>query len=1302
MAFVGPGLWAETDHLLLYVPFDGTLEAGICQGSPVPKSQSDAFRFEPGLRGLCAHIDGDCRYSSKDNFRRAAGTIALWVRPRWDRADQSPHYLFCLYGDRTLEESWARNRWSISVASGQMHFSVYPHEPNKHVFLTASVASWEPDQWHHVAATWRDFGSGRADAELCLYLDGEIAARRERVQVDVGPVSDIMDVGRDSDGSPDYAAADLDELYVYGRSLSAEEIDKAVQLVKGTEPEPALEPVEGKWRQGWWHDAWRFRCRVRADGTDRDVAARLPLDFQSDIAGLGIKGAIDPASVRVVSCDLEGAECSRTARPVPMAFEENAVVWCVGREPQQFHVYFGLIRMDAATPLFARKQRRIWPLPSEAGTIPAPDYATDTYGDPWDFDEDDFEGIDQWGNRPWCLKNRKVENGVLSFDVSEDPWFIWGNMWGQIDASQRPVAIDIAKYPVLKMKVRQSCAAAEWTLYGRTDHPGLLHYDFPVTGQGWQIVRVSLRRDARWKGILRAFRIDPTSKIEDAHIELDWVRLTRQVGASRHVVEALGNADLPVAKLDVQVERKQAQVGSQQIVTVIATDRAGAPVAGQPVTVRLTTKLNGELAQNPAYRTLALDARTRRGLTDAKGRLTVTLVSSRVAATAASVVGATADFTAVSSTSIVLGALAGTAHHYRVTPPRPIYAALVEFPRPVVAQLVDEFGNPLPIAGRQIRLATQPGATLSPAQLVTDASGRAQTTLQVDPAKRWVYWIEAADAQGLKGKSGKISIALVEPRPNPIKVLPNGYFAFADGKPFVPLGGFYANWVQKPTPDGEWRDLKPFHDTTDQDKREWMKFLHDNGVNSLRFMLRTHHRRGPKTGTEALDIGGRVNRWLFAEILRYLDLGREFDMKFQLTVHDDYTKIVYYHAQHFEQFSRPAFEGEDLDKLPAPQRRFIRDRKLLDLASEKYTDPDAIACQDRYARELATILRGNPQVLCYELENEMVSCPASWANHACDVLRRADPATLVGVSHGGGGLFTADPLWWRRNVSSDYYDYHLYPHGRITTPEIDYGAAVDMLTRYGRLCGGSKMGESSGDQFSHHPDVATRRWVMRDIIWMSLVSGNPGLFFWNARGSEIKEFKLANDAMAQLDLGTFRRAKPAIGIDVRHSLDDDKFFRNTKQGQAAYTMMGRYVQHFLSEGVDFDFTVEPGQYAQTATLDEFAAPEPKRRYFIIGEGWQLKYLPREDWREVLVYVRNLAGIEPWDYKHHRGSVWRQYLRTRKPQPLCISLNLPEGRYGLRIYDLDAQTVSTRDAGFGDALDLGTTDHDFAVVVKRMK
>jgi len=255
-----------------------------------------------------------------------------------------------------------------------------------------------------------------------------------------------------------------------------------------------------------------------------------------------------------------------------------------------------------------------------------------------------------------------------------------------------------------------------------------------------------------------------------------------------------------------------------------------------------------------------------------------------------------------------------------------------------------------------------------------------------------------------------------------------------------------------------------------------------------------------------------------------------------------------------------------------------------------------------------------------------------------------------------------------------------------------------VLTRYGRMCGPSLLGESAGDQFSQHPSVETRRFVMRDLIWMSLCNGNPGVLFWNARGPEVREFKPARDAMRQLDLVTFQRARPEIGIDVRFAATDDKYFR-TPAGVAAYAMLGRYAQHYASQGVDLDFTQEPDKYALRATLQEFRPPEPTQRPLRPSPGWQLNYLARQDYGELLVYVRNFAGIERWECQLD-GHPCRQYLRRRARVPLNIALRLPPGQYQTTLCDLDRQHAENRIVGADDNLELGTTAHDFALVLKR--
>ena len=1285
---------------LLYLPLDGHFRAAASAGAALPRQVDSQMLFFPGMRGSCAHLTGDLRWPTLGCFHAATGTVAFWLRPAWSGADRTSHVLFCLYGDRKLPQPWLTNRFSLSAAEGKLRLTIYGADAKPNVALSADIHDWKPHEWRHVACAWSGVNSGGSDAACRLFVDGQAVAEKQGFKLEVGSVNDTFDIGRDCDASPDYAQADLDEFYIYGRALTQSEISRAAALGREHRKTSLLPLPTGKAHALWWNDAWPFRCRARIEPREScqaNTVFRLPLDMQADLSALSVRGELDAASVRVLPCDPRTGECSPDARPLPAAVVDDALVWQTppGQpRAEAVQIYFGVAQLDACTPLFVETRRTAWPAADAADIRPA-DYAADAYGHSWDFDRDgDFANIDAWGNRPEFLRHRQVHNGLLSFDVSEDPYFIWGEMWGSARRAKRPVAIDLKKYPLLKMRVRQSCGSAEWELYGRrNDSAELLNYKFTVNGTGWQTLRIDLAADARWSGVLQAFRIDPTSHIADAHIDVDWIQLTNEASAVREAVEAWSPTQPAVARLTIDVERPAALCGSRQIATIRAFDAAGRPAVGRPVTVRLTSKGGGRLEWRRESPTLAVAAAVRRGLTDAAGSLRMDMVASRRAAPQADVLAANADFTRVEAARVSVDASAGPPHHYILHPSAPATLGESRFPLPLEVQLVDEFGNPVALAGCRLSLTATPGARLDPPAVTTDAHGRAATVLHANPDQGWTIALEGHDAAGRLLLPTVFNVALEKSRRPPIRLLPNGYFA-RDAQPFVPLGGFYANWVQLETPNGEWGIVKSFTDTTDEQKCRWMKFLHDNGATAMRFMLRTHRR----DGIEPMDVGGRVNERLLAEALHYMDLARRFDLQFQLVIHEDYTKPMYFNQKHLELFSLPAFAGEDLNRLPPEQARFIRDRRLISPISAKYTDPDVIACQDRYVRELIPAFKHCPQVFAYELENEMVACPASWAGHAIETLRTLDPARPICVSHGGGGLLTADPLWWLRNTPIDFYTYHLYPHGRDAGPETDYGAWVDVLTRYGRMCGPSLLGESAGDEFQQHKSVDVRRRTMRDIIWLALANGNPGVFFWNARGAEVREFRLARQAMEQLDLQNFRRATPKIGVDLRHPLTDDLWFR-TPEGRKAYALLGRYSQHYLSAGVDFDFTMQPEKYAQRCTLDKFAPPAPPERLFELPAGWQLSYLARDDYGQVLVYLRNFAGVETWNYGQKRRARPIQ-LRACSPAPLVLRWKLPGKVYRLTVYNLEKQTVSTRDVRGADSLDQGTTSHDFALILKR--
>ena len=1286
--------YADVPQPLVYLPFDRDALVGIGRLDETTVLPEASSAQPNGLRAECLHIASDLRLPTAGNFSVSEGTIAFWMRASWQNPDIG-HTLFCVYGGEPPQ--WLHNRWSIWANGNRIAASLYPKQGQKPVALTAET-SLSNGQWHHIAWTWQGIKSSQGNAELALYVDGIEVARHAGVKLDVGTIGTDMHIGRDSDGSPNYADADYDEFYLYPVALPADVIRQAAQ--DQGQPAIATERTEGRdsIHPSWPEEPRKCRFQIEVElpaGPAGAITARVPLGIGKDLSQLGLLET--PCSGSLLVRD------TQTRAVVTHAVEGDDLLLSLNydgtAQTKRLIAAFDLNRYDFSQPLAARRQAVPTTTPDDSGFEFA-DYAQVQCGDAWDFEEGDEDGIERWGNKPSYVTNRRVEDGILKMTVTKDPWFAWGNPWpNPAETDTGPVAIDLEQFNLLEMRIRQSCPGAEWSLFGLPIGGTLKNYDFRVRGTDWQTVRIDLREDARLHGALRALRIDPTNDLENVDIEIDWIRITRTVAGTRQAVQVAPPDRAAPARVTVDAGSKQVVAGSEQVVTVRAIDAAGKPVAGWPVCIS-ADGADVRLERAPAVPSLAMTSTDRRALTGVDGTTSVTVQCSPRAGTQTTRLTVTPEFSQGADVSIVWDTLEGAPHHYRVTPIHPCVVREKDLPLKVTIQLVDEHDNALALAGRSIKCEAPGGMIANPTKGVTDGTGKAECHIALDLAKRWVGALQVADEHGLEGQSAPISVALDTPLPFTYRILPNGYFATSDGKPFVPLGGFYANWVQSETPNGEWDQCTPFHATTDAEKRLWLAKLKERGVTALRFMLRTHRQDPGMEGTEALDAGGRVNRRLFSEILRDMDLAREYDIVFLAVVHDDYHKQVYCDPNNYEKFTGPAFAGVDLDTLPPHQRRFVRDGDLLPDVAQKYTDPDAIACQDMYARELTRFVRNCPAIFAYELENEMVNCPREWANHAINVLRDGDPDRLICVSHGGGGMMTADPLWWHEKTDINFYTYHLYPHSnRCTTPEMDYGLATDVLTRYGRMCGVSFYGESSGDQFRHDTNRNRRRWVMRDLIWISLTNGNPGCFFWNARLSEVAEFAAARDAMSQLDLLTFERAKPPIAVLVLHPLEDDKYYRETKDGRADYDMMGRYCRHYQELGVDFDFALNGAGYAQVADLSKFSPPTPEKRPLVATAGLETTYLAEKDWSEALVYVRNVAGIEPIELKHGRG-MSLQHLRSRQVLDWRLKLDLPDGSYSARVYDLDAQETKESAVSQNGTIALGRTDHDVAIVLKR--
>jgi len=140
--------------------------------------------------------------------------------------------------------------------------------------------------------------------------------------------------------------------------------------------------------------------------------------------------------------------------------------------------------------------------------------------------------------------------------------------------------------------------------------------------------------------------------------------------------------------------------------------------------------------------------------------------------------------------------------------------------------------------------------------------------------------------------------------------------------------------------------------------------------------------------------------------------------------------------------------------------------------------------------------------------------------------------------------------------------------------------------------------------------------------------------------------------------------------------------------------MARYARHYLDRGVDFDFALDDAApYAAKAGVEQFAPPEPTQTDFVIAPGFQLASLVRGDNAEALVYVRNFAGTQLWETT--KPQHWKQYLRSRRPAPLHVGVNLP-GKWKIHAWDLDTGEPQQQSLAASGTLDFGATDHDFAL------
>jgi hypothetical protein len=940
--------------------------------------------------------------------------------------------------------------------------------------------------------------------------------------------------------------------------------------------------------------------------------------------------------------------------------------------PQVVYAYWSAARGWAASPNL------------DAPPLDADDYATTAHGHAWDFDRGDQGGITSWGNRSYDYGKVEVRDGRLLIPVTgNDPWFLWGIMWG---SSDDPLAehIDSRLYSGLTMRVRQSCAACRWSIFftDRTEHFEM--HDFWVRGTDWQVLSFDLRQafGGFWDGReMRSFRIDPTNDTPNTTVEIDWVRIDRSP------TETVSGPVMSPEQVEARTRVKsvmvglpaQARAGERVLVQAAGVDDSKKLVPSSPLFVgqregeRMVYGCTVMAGPDGAMRA-DVPVGTRAGprdwvlaLADDLGRPMAPFVTRPLAVKAAAL------------------------DHYELSTPR----ALVYVDQPLARITVwgaDRFGNHLPVDVRQPRWDVTGGARPAPGH-VRGAPAVVAVTCSRQPVVH--HTITLADAAG---HTGSLELTTVGLKPHPVKLTPNGYMVLDDGKLYMPLGGFYANWPSAlPQPDGRvGRALDlftcgpapyqwgyPWPPEVEKQVADFLALCHSHGITGLRLMLRN------------MDLVGRADQVQVKAVLHMLDLARPLGIRFNVALLEDYDKPPYCNAEVLEKVVLPHYGNTELDNLPSYRRRFLVEKRLLGNQAAKYTDPEAIACQKDYLRDLLPHLMGRDEIFCYEFENEMVFPPMSWVNEMADFIRGIDPRTLV-LGNPGPHEWPEPRRWARSQI--DLFCYHPYNDG---DPSADHGAIVFMRSKWAAAAGKPFLtGEGGINQNRWQADVKKCSFPygargMRDQIWTSLCCGANGAFMWTPEHElELSEFGSVEPALRALglDLRTMSRKRPGVCVVMP---DDDS--ANGK----AYAVAWR----LLDAGVDFD-TVPVAAARGYERVLRLAEVDPAR----IGEavsglaselgrpakGYQMCYLADAKRQSVLIYLRNVAGGIV-----NLGDSRALYLRDPQPARAEIHLQSPAKRWNVRAFDLDAlQPVPVVLEADGTVLVADSSSHDYAVALTR--
>ena len=367
---------------------------------------------------------------------------------------------------------------------------------------------------------------------------------------------------------------------------------------------------------------------------------------------------------------------------------------------------------------------------------------------------------------------------------------------------------------------------------------------------------------------------------------------------------------------------------------------------------------------------------------------------------------------------------------------------------------------------------------------------------------------------------------------------------------------------------------------------------------------------------------------------------------------------------------------------------------------QDWTQPAIVKLQQGYLAELLSAIGGDPAVLGYTPFGENDNLPgADWHNALSAFLKQRAPHHLVVFEQGGAlqhhGQLKPDAWQPFAGALDGGVGYRTYSGAGVEVDAYDNLCArwyaQDQPAYLAEVCSCGPGWYSSGNTWLR-PDFITK---FRDNLWASLTAPQAMSLYWSVCLIE-GERTLPTEIAESLDWSGFQRAKGVVAVVVPYV---DK---------TLLPKLGQLDALCCRAGVTYDF-VAPGSdltgYRQVMEISP-ESPEPAlspealaARLVSPSEGNAATVLADQAGRFLLVYLRNV--VEHREGPSYGKRVTEPHRQRAAERVVKLSIQaMPDG-VTVKVWDIDLrQEVFRGKLPASRELDLGTTNHDFAVLLQR--